>query len=145
MSGISHILAISGLHISFIGMFLYSSMRRRFKFVASAAVSIITIVCFGIISGFGIATIRAVVMFGLKLLGEILGRNYDYLTAISTSGLLLLLSNPFVIYNSGFQLSFMAMIAITVVFPKVEELLEIKNGVLKAFLFSFHISFMMAA
>ncbi len=127
LTGISHILSISGLHISFIGMFVYSLLRRYFGFSVSASVSTIFIVMFSIMSGLGIATVRALVMFGLKLLGEVLGREYDYITAISLSGILLLLDNPFVIFNSGFQMSFVAIIAITVVAPCVDNILRIKG------------------
>ena len=126
VSGIAHILAISGLHISFIGMFIYTLLRKRFKFAVSSAVSIILVIAFGIMSGMGIATIRAVVMFGLRILGEVLGRTYDYLTAISTAGIMLMMWNPFVIFNSGFQMSFAAIIAITLVWPMVCNILKIE-------------------
>ena len=124
-SGIAHILAISGLHISFIGMFLYSLLRRRFKFGISASVSIVIVVGFSIMSGMGIATIRATVMFGLRLMGEVLGRTYDNLTAISMAGILLMLWNPFVIFNSGFQMSFAAIISIVLVLPVIQNILQI--------------------
>lgn len=126
-SGIAHILAISGLHISFIGMFVYRLLRKRFKFAVSSAISIIFVVAFGIMSGMGIATIRAVVMFGLRLLGEVLGRVYDYLTAISTAGIMLMMWNPFVIFNSGFQMSFAAIIAITLVWQMVCNILRFET------------------
>ena len=63
MSGIAHILAISGLHISFIGMAIYRLLRRRFRFLFSAAVSIPVVLSFGIMSGFGISTISKTVTF----------------------------------------------------------------------------------
>lgn len=130
-SGIAHILAISGLHISFIGMFVYSLIRRRFKFGVSASVSIVVVVGFGIMSGMGIATIRATVMFGLRLMGEVLGRTYDNLTAISTAGIMLMLWNPFVIFNSGFQMSFAAIISIVLVLPVIQNILQIHRLNLK--------------
>ncbi len=72
LSGISHVLAISGLHISIIGMFLYNLFRRRFSFGVSMAVSVTAVVMFGILSGLGIAAVRALVMFGLKMFSEVL-------------------------------------------------------------------------
>lgn len=127
IAGISHVLAISGLHISLIGMLIYTLLRKRFKFAVSFAPSMALVISFGLMSGMGIATIRAVVMFGLKLLGEVLGRSYDYLTAISTAGIMLMLYNPFVIYHSGFQMSFAAIIAITLVWPIVCNILGIET------------------
>lgn len=127
VSGIAHILSISGLHITFVGMFAYSILRKKFRFIPSSVVSISIVMSFCIITGMGIATIRAAVMFFLKLLGEVLGKRYDYLTAISIAGIILLKSNPFVLFHSGFQMSFAAIIAITFVWSKILIILNIKE------------------
>lgn len=143
VSGIAHILAISGLHISFIGMAIYRLLRRRFRFLFSAAVSIPVVLSFGIMSGFGISTIRAIIMFILKIIGEVLGRKYDAITAISLAGLVLLVQNPFVVCNSGFQMSFGAIIAIVLILPIVEEILNRDNKIIKVISANFTISLVM--
>lgn len=143
VSGIAHILAISGLHISFIGMAIYRLLRRRFRFLFSAAVSIPVVLSFGIMSGFGISTIRAIIMFILKIIGEVLGRKYDAITAISLAGLVLLVQNPFVVCNSGFQMSFGAIIAIVLILPIVEEILNTDNKIIKVLSANFTISLVM--
>lgn len=143
LSGIAHILAISGLHISLIGMFLYSLLRKRFSFATSSALTIAVVTLFAITSGMGIATIRAFVMFILKLIGEILGRKYDYITAISLSALILLADNPFIIINSGFQMSFCAMITITIIWSKVVYLINIKSKIANSIVFSLCIGIFM--
>lgn len=143
VSGIAHILAISGLHISFIGMAIYRLLRRRFRFLFSAAVSIPVVLSFGIMSGFGISTIRAIIMFILKIIGEVLGRKYDAITAISLAGFVLLLQNPFVVCNSGFQMSFGAIIAIVLILPIVEEILNTDNKIIKVLSANFTISLVM--
>lgn len=143
VSGIAHILAISGLHISFIGMAIYRLLRRRFRFLFSAAVSIPVVLSFGIMSGFGISTIKAIIMFILKIIGEVLGRKYDAITAISLAGLVLLVQNPFVVCNSGFQMSFGAIIAIVLILPIVEEILNTDNKIIKVISANFTISLVM--
>lgn len=143
VSGIAHILAISGLHISFIGMAIYRLLRRRFRFLFSAAVSIPVVLSFGIMSGFGISTIRAIIMFILKIIGEVLGRKYDAITAISLAGLVLLVQNPFVVCNSGFQMSSGAIIAIVLILPIVEEILNTDNKIIKVLSANFTISLVM--
>ncbi len=143
VSGIAHILAISGLHISFIGMAIYRLLRRRFRFLFSAAVSIPVVLSFGTMSGFGISTIRAIIMFILKIIGEVLGRKYDAITAISLAGLVLLVQNPFVVCNSGFQMSFGAIIAIVLILPIVEEILNTDNKIIKVLSANFTISLVM--
>ena len=137
VSGIAHILAISGLHISFIGMAIYRLLRRRFRFLFSAAVSI------PVVLSFGISTIRAIIMFILKIIGEVLGRKYDAITAISLAGLVLLVQNPFVVCNSGFQMSFGAIIAIVLILPIVEEILNTDNKIIKVLSANFTISLVM--
>ena len=143
VSGIAHILAISGLHISFIGMAIYRLLRRRFRFLFSAAVSIPVVLSFGIMSGCGISTMRAIIMFILKIIGEVLGRKYDAITAISLAGLVLLVQNPFVVCNSGFQMSFGAIIAIVLILPIVEEILNTDNKIIKVLSANFTISLVM--
>ena len=143
VSGIAHILAISGLHISFIGMAIYRLLRRRFRFLFSAAVSIPVVLSFGIMSCFGISTMRAIIMFILKIIGEVLGRKYDAITAISLAGLVLLVQNPFVVCNSGFQMSFGAIIAIVLILPIVEEILNTDNKIIKVLSANFTISLVM--
>lgn len=124
-------------------MAIYRLLRRRFRFLFSAAVSIPVVLSFGIMSGFGISTIRAIIMFILKIIGEVLGRKYDAITAISLAGLVLLVQNPFVVCNSGFQMSFGAIIAIVLILPIVEEILNTDNKIIKVLSANFTISLVM--
>ena len=144
LSGISHVLAISGLHISIIGMSVYNLMRKKFRFFISALFSMIPVIVFGVMSGLAIATIRAMAMFVLRLIGDVLGRNYDYITAISAAALCLLLECPFVLFNSGFQMSFAAIIAIVFVWDKIKVILKIQNKIAEKILSSITISLVMA-
>lgn len=123
-SGIAHILAISGLHISFIGMSVYRLLRKKFGFVLSGTVAFSILVLFCIMSGMGMATIRALIMFGLKLLGEMLGRVYDALSAMSLAGVVLIIWNPFIIYHQGFVLSFAAIFGIAYIWPKIQKIMD---------------------
>ena len=142
-AGIAHILAISSLHISLIGLFLYQGMRKKFGFVSSALISFVIVIGFGILSGMSVATIRAIIMFGLKLVGDACGRVYDGITAISLAAILLLLENPFVLFHSGFQMSFVAVIAIVPVWRVFQEVFRVKNRFLRTILFSFNVQWMM--
>lgn len=115
-AGIGHILAISGLHISLIGMGLYKLLRRiGFLCPMSAIISGIFVVLFGVITGNSVSATRAIVMFVCAVNAQVLGRRYDILSAVSLSAIILILKNPYVIANSGFLLSFMAIAGVAVV------------------------------
>ena len=115
-AGIGHILAISGLHISMIGMGVFGLLRRiGFMFPASAAVSGILVVLFGTMTGSSVSAVRAIVMFVCSVGARVLGRKYDILSAVSLSAIILMLKNPYIIMNSGFLLSFMAIAGVAVV------------------------------
>lgn len=115
-AGIGHILAISGLHISLIGMGLYRLLRRiGFLCPMSAIVSGIFVVLFGVMTGNSVSATRAIVMFVCAVNAQVLGRRYDILSAVSLSAIILILKNPYVIANSGFLLSFMAIAGVAVV------------------------------
>ena len=127
VSGIAHVLAISGLHISIVGIYIYKLLRKKQGFAVSGAVSTFIVICFGIVSGMKIATVRALTMFLLRLLGDAIGRNYDYLTAMSFAMLMMITTNPFIIYNSGFQMTFIAIFFISILWERVQYILEIEK------------------
>lgn len=143
LNGISHILAISGLHISFIGMLIYSVIRKKMKFIPAAFVSMSIVILFSIMTGFGFATIRATIMFGMKIIGEVLGRSYDVETSISLACIFIVSSNPFAILNSGFQMSFAAIIGANIVWKRVRDFCGQKGKIFQAVGFSLTISILM--
>ena len=121
-SGISHILAISALHISVVGMTLYKVLRRNgVNFLNSAILCLLIILIYGNITGNSVSVIRAVIMFGFFLFANVLGRTYDMMTAASFSCIFILMANPLMIINSGFLLSFSSVAAICIVSPVFSE------------------------
>ena len=112
-SGISHILAISGLHISLIGMGLYELLRRiRVPVWISAGVAVCAMIMYGDMVGMSSSAYRAIFMFALKMGAEIIHRTYDMLTALALAAVGILLEQPLYIYHAGFLLSFGAIIGI---------------------------------
>lgn len=106
-NGIIHILSISGLHISLLGMGVYKGLRRLSVPMKIAAVTGGTfILVYGMMTGFGISVSRAIGMYLIHMLGECCGKTYDMLTAMGVLLLGLQLQNPLVAYHSGFLLSF---------------------------------------
>lgn len=112
-NGIAHILAVSGLHLSILGLGVYELLRRfgRSK-AASGLVAALLIVSYGILTGCPGSALRAVLMLLLRFLGAAVGRSYDMLTAMAAAALFLLWKEPFMLFSAGFQLSFLAVLAI---------------------------------
>lgn len=105
--GVLHILTISGLHITLIGMGLLKILMRRgcpLKFAAPAALA--ALILYGEFIGMGSSCVRAVLMFCAALGAKLLRRTYDLACALSLAAILMLLENPAYLYYSGFQLSF---------------------------------------
>ena len=119
-NGLMHILAVSGLHISLIGMGFYELLKKlRLSKIITAVLPIVFMYSYGIMCGMGTSSFRAICMFALRLLAPVFGRTYDVLTALSLSGILLLLDQPLYMYNSGFLFSFGAVVGISVIRPSL--------------------------
>lgn len=115
-SGIGHILAISGLHVSLLGMGLYCLLRRAGAGYGICALSGgILVVLYGLLTGNSVSVVRAVIMFLCAVYAQVIGRTYDILSAVSLSGILILLYNPYQLCGCGFLLSFLAIAGIVVV------------------------------
>lgn len=112
-AGISHILAISGMHISILGMGIFRFLRKlRWPYPAAAGVGSMAVLCFVIMSGMGVSARRALIMYLILMGAEVLGRAYDMLNALALAALVILAANPMELYQSGFEFSFLAMAAI---------------------------------
>ena len=116
-AGISHVLALSGLHIASVGLCLLKILRKiGVRLGIAAALSGGLIVVYGIMTGLSTSTLRAMIMFGLAVIAMIIGRTYDLLSAAALSAILIVAENPGYLFDSGFLLSFGAVVAIGVVF-----------------------------
>ena len=130
-AGISHVLCISGLHISLLGCGMYLFLQGRLKKgrpaekvfftrLGAGIISMTLLILYGIMTGMGVSVKRAVIMFILMTIAEICGRSYDSLSALSLSGLILLLMNPLSLFDPGFVLSFAAVLGIGLIKPAAD-------------------------
>lgn len=111
--GVSHIIAISGLHISLIGMTLHKILRKTgVPVIISSTICVVLMILYGDMAGMSSSAFRAIFMFGIKLLAETVYRTYDMLTAAAIAAVLLLAEQPLYLYHSGFLLSFGAILGL---------------------------------
>lgn len=120
-AGIMHIFAVSGLHITFLGMGLYSLLRKAYvPVIPSALLGVILMVLYGMMIGMPVSAVRAITMFLLKLAAECIGRTYDMLTALAVCAMVMLIGQPLYLYHAGFLLSFSAVCAAAVLKPAIQ-------------------------
>lgn len=142
-SGIVHIIAISGLHISFLGMGLWRLFRKlRVPGPFAGSVCICLILLYGQMTGTGVSSLRAIIMFGLQILADLMDRTYDLLSAVSLAGILLLIEQPLYLWHSGFLFSFAAVLSIGLLMPilpgKGAKTIAIPLGSLPIYLLFYH-------
>lgn len=127
-NGIAHILAISGLHISMIGIALYQLLKRlSVPLYVSGGFAMLIMLAYAVMTGGSASTVRAVVMFGFMVTAACVRRSYDLPTALSVSALCTTISEPYVLYQTGFWLSYMAVFGVAILYPALMDGIEIKN------------------
>jgi len=127
IAGISHLLSISGLHISMIGMSVYRLLRKRFRFVASGGAASVFVLSYGMMTGGGVSVQRAVIMFLVGILADITGRTYDVLSALSLAAILIMSDIPMAPESAAMQMSFGAIFGIVLTGRTVSAFLNIKS------------------
>ncbi len=126
-NGIGHLMAISGLHISLLGMGFYRILQKiGSPKKVSSILAIIFIWLYGLMTGFSISTNRAVVMLMISLIAGIVGRTYDMATALAISGCVILLQKPMLCLDCGFLMSFGSIVGIGFFNPLLEEITGLK-------------------
>lgn len=140
-NGIAHILAISGLHISMIGMGIYKLLRKSYVPIGCASlISIFFMINYGIMTDMSSSACRATVMFAFYLLAKMTRRSYDMLTAMTLSAVYLIAEQPQYVFHTGFQLSFAAILAIGLVNPAFKHWFPSKIKCISSFFTSLSIS-----
>ena len=123
-AGISHILAVSGLHVGFLVMLITFFLnlikvgRKKRFFITSAILVLYSIFC-----GLTPSILRASFMSIILLLAGVLGEEYDGLNSLGLAGVLILLLFPLDLFSIGFQLSFMCVFMIITLADKLTKIL----------------------
>ncbi|NOX34052.1 MAG: DUF4131 domain-containing protein, partial [Deltaproteobacteria bacterium] len=122
-AGISHLLAISGLHLSIVCTLFFSFLYTVLSFIPGLVIqgrakktagilTIVPLVFYAVFSGFSPSTQRALIMIIVLLFSFISEKEKDILSSLSVAGILILIINPAAVFSISFQLSFAAVIFI---------------------------------
>ena len=134
-SGAVHVLSVSGLHVTIMFLMLnfflkWMDNRGRKLTIAKAVIIICFIWFYACLTGLSPPVLRSALMFTLIQLAQVLFRNKNMYNVVTGSAVVLLLFDPFFLMDVGFQLSYIAVIGIVYLFPKIYPLVQIRNWLL---------------
>ncbi|MBU3821053.1 ComEC family competence protein [Flavobacteriaceae bacterium XHP0103] len=136
-AGAIHILAVSGLHIGIILLllnFVLKPLERLKKGnLIKTIVLLLILWCFAIIAGLSASVTRAVTMFSVIAFAQNLKRPTNIFNTLAISIFVLLLAKPLLLFDVGFQLSYMAVLAIVTIDPILYKLWQPKNKIIKIY------------
>lgn len=120
-NGTAHILAVSGLHIGIIYGVITGLWKRKKGLFYFASVMLFFI-CYAALASFSPSVVRAVIMIGLHMASGLLHKKYDLSSAAFFAALVMLVKNPMYLFNTGFQMSFLAVLTMAMMIPVVKRI-----------------------
>jgi len=133
-TGVIHIIVISGLRMGMIYgllLLLFSPFKTK-KWVRVVKPITIIIVLWGfcLVAGAAPSVTRCAIMFSIIVLGECIGRRTNIFNNLALSALIILLVNPFSLWDAGFQLSYAAVVGIIIFYPLIRNWFFFQNKIL---------------
>jgi len=122
-TGVAHIIAISGLHLGLIQGGLMVLLLPLTKWKHGKPIRVILVIVllwlFSLLTGGSASVLRAALMFSIIMFGDLLQRRGNGYNSLAASAFLLLLFNPNLLWDVGFQLSYAAVLSILVFYPPI--------------------------
>ncbi len=136
VSGTAHVLAVSGMHVAIIYQILSTLLfffhKTRKGNIAKYSTTIILLWLYAFITGFSVSVIRAAIMLTIYSVGKIIHRKGFTYNTLAAAASAILLVNPLVFFEVGFQLSFASVFAILYFMPKFASLYTTTNQTLNS-------------
>ena len=133
-TGAMHVLAVSGLHVGIIYLIissLFKLIKLPYKFSWIKEIIILLLIwVYAIITGLSPSVLRAATMMSFLVIANIFNKNSSIYNTLGLSAFFMLLTNPFLIIDVGFQLSFLAVIGIVYIYPIIFNMVTLKNYLL---------------
>ena len=122
-TGASHVLALSGLHLSIVYGLLTLLLAGRWR-KAGQLLTLVAVWAFVLLTGMSVSVLRAAVMLTTMSILSLRGRKGMSLGSLSLAAIILLCANPYVLFDVGFQLSFLAVLAILLLIPLADSMVS---------------------
>ena len=126
-NGTAHVLSVSGLHVGVLYGAVGVLMRKRRRSCAAACLSAVTLAGCALLASFSVSVMRAVFMAALHLLSEKIHKRYDMISAACVTAVVFLIINPYMLYNTGFILSFSAVLSLAVIGGGLKRRIKTEN------------------
>jgi competence protein ComEC len=132
-SGTLHVLSVSGMHVALVYILLLRLLsplqRNKYGKWLSIFIQLLFIWFYAVLTGFCPSVLRAVTMLSVIIIGKSLNRQAHTINSLAASALLLLLIDPLLLLNIGFQLSYLAVSGIVLLQPLLEKKWEAPNWI----------------
>ena len=133
-AGAMHVLAVSGLHVGILYLIFNSILswlnRSKLGKIVKAITLLMVIWAYAALTGFSPSICRASTMFSAVIIGSISNRKSSILNTICASAFILLILDPYLILEVGFQLSYAAVLSIVLIQPMIYKTLDFKHLIL---------------
>lgn len=134
-TGAVHLLSVSGLHVGIIFTFILFVLSYipfiRSSRILKYSLIIVFLIIYSFLAGLAPSIIRATIMLSLLCLSKILNRRSLSINNLLIAAFVMLLFNPYNIYNIGFQLSFFVVLFLIIIIPSLNKLTNNKNTFIK--------------
>jgi competence protein ComEC len=130
-TGTIHALSVSGMHVGLVYFILnyllwFMNRKQNWKIIKTLLI-LISIWFYTLLTGFSPSVLRASIMISVFIIAKVLSKNTNSYNIIAFSAFCILLYNPFLIWDIGFQLSFIAVLGLIYLQPKIEKWLPVKH------------------
>ena len=136
-AGVSHILCVSGMHVGVIFMIINTLLKPLNRFRSSRILKTILIMfliwMYAHITGLAPSVTRSATMFSFVAIGQLLQRNTNVFHSLFASAFILLVINPLLLFEVGFQLSYLAVAGIVLFQPKLSAIYRCRTRIGKYF------------
>lgn len=132
--GLSHILAVSGLHIGILSGFIILLLKFiKINIKVALLLTLITVWLYGFVLGYPVTVLRAFIMLVIFVMSKLIYKRYDIINSLLFTAYILLLVNPIQIYSIGYQLSFIIVMSLSLFSKNIENILESRSKLSKTF------------
>ncbi|WP_286084125.1 ComEC/Rec2 family competence protein, partial [Parabacteroides goldsteinii] len=134
VTGVAHLLAVSGFHVAvvcgFLSLLFSFLLKNSFYSWLRYLLTLCLLWSFVVITGLAASAVRAGLMLTLYLTGRVLRRMTDGYNTLAAAAFCMLVFNPLYLFDIGFQLSYLAVLSILYLQPRLQNLIVVRNPVI---------------